>query len=105
MSRFKRFAHSLASGYAALASTVLVTLASVPLALHYLSKEEFGLWALASQVAAYLSLIDAGMTGSLSRFLIDHKDHKGMACTARSSRRDAWCSPCKDPAWRSAGSC
>jgi O-antigen/teichoic acid export membrane protein len=74
MSRVKRFTHSLASGYVVLGASVLSTLASVPLALHYLSKKEFGLWALVSQVSGYLLLIDLGMAGSISRILIDHKD-------------------------------
>jgi O-antigen/teichoic acid export membrane protein len=76
MSRIKRFAHSLVSGYALLAVNVLYTLASVPLALHYLSIKEFGLWAVVSQVAMNLQLlIDFGMSGSVGRILIDHKDN------------------------------
>lgn len=75
MSRFKRFAHSLVSGYALLAANILYTLASVPLALHYLSKEEFGLWALVTQVCNFNQiLIDLGMSGAVARILIDHKD-------------------------------
>ena len=38
MSRLKNFTRSLLSGYAQIAVNVLYTLASVPLALHYLSK-------------------------------------------------------------------
>src|ERR1051326_5528492 len=74
MSRFRNAARSLASGYLAIGSNVVYTLASVPLALHYLSKDEFGLWALALQVAGYLLLIDLGITSAVSRILIDHKD-------------------------------
>lgn len=77
MSRFRKFTHSLATGYLLLVVTVFQTLASVPLALHYLSQEEFGLWALVLQVAGYLALIDMGMSISISRFLIDHKDDPG----------------------------
>jgi len=72
MSRVRNAVRSLVSGYAGV--NVLYTLASVPLALHYLSKDEFGLWALVTQITSYLMLIDMGMTGSVSRFLIDHKD-------------------------------
>src|SRR4051794_14991042 len=74
MSRFKRFTHSLASGYLLLGANIFYTLAQVPLALHYLTKEEFGLWALALQISGYLQLIDMGMASSISRSLIDHKD-------------------------------
>jgi O-antigen/teichoic acid export membrane protein len=76
MSRFRNTARSVSSGYLAMASNVFYTLASVPLALHYLSKDEFGLWALAMQVAAYLQLMDLGVTGAVWRILIDHKDDK-----------------------------
>ena len=75
-SRFRRGVHNMAAGYALLAATTLVTLASVPLALHYLSEERFGLWALMSSIGSYLSLIDLGMAGSVSRLLIDHKDRR-----------------------------
>jgi O-antigen/teichoic acid export membrane protein len=68
--------HNVAAGYAVLAATTLYSLASVPLALHYLSEERFGLWALMSSIGGYLSLVDLGMTGSVSRLLIDHKDRR-----------------------------
>ena len=76
MSRILNAARSLASGYAAIGVNVLYTLGSVPMALHYLTKAEFGLWATVTQVASYLLLIDAGMTGSVSRFLMDYKDDR-----------------------------
>jgi O-antigen/teichoic acid export membrane protein len=76
MSRIKRFTHSLLSGYLVLGANMFYTLASVPLALHYLSRVEFGLWALTTQIAQYVALIDLGMSSSMCRFLIDHKDDK-----------------------------
>jgi O-antigen/teichoic acid export membrane protein len=76
MSRLKKFTHSLLSSYAQLAVNVLYSLASVPLALHYLSKAEFGLWALTLQVATFIALIDLGMGSSIARILIDHKDDR-----------------------------
>ncbi len=61
-----------------LMATSLYSLASVPLALHYLSKERFALWALMASIGGYLSLIDLGMSSSVARLLIDHKDqHDG----------------------------
>jgi O-antigen/teichoic acid export membrane protein len=44
------------------------------LALHYLGKEEFGLWALALQISGYMVLLELGMSSAISRFLADHKD-------------------------------
>ena len=74
ISRTTRFINGLFTGYAALGSSVVYTLASVPLALHYLTKEEFGLWALITQLTGYLMLLEFGMSGSIARFLGNHKD-------------------------------
>lgn len=74
MSRLKKYSRSLASGYVTLGANMLFTAASVPLALYYLPREEFGLWVLVTQVAGYLMLVDVGMTASIARVLIDHKD-------------------------------
>jgi len=74
VSRIKRFTHSLVSGYALLGANILYTFGSVPLALHYLSKKEIGLWGVVTQIAGYLVLVDLGMASSISRILIDHKD-------------------------------
>jgi O-antigen/teichoic acid export membrane protein len=64
------------SGYLLMGVNVLYTFFSIPLALHYLGKEEFGLWALAQQISGYLMLLDLGMSSALSRFLADHKDER-----------------------------
>ncbi len=74
MSRLHNFKHAVISGYATLAANILYTFLSVPLALHYLTPEHFGLWALTIQIGGYIALIDMGMSGSVSRMLIDHKD-------------------------------
>ncbi|MFN7684854.1 MAG: lipopolysaccharide biosynthesis protein, partial [Oligoflexia bacterium] len=55
--------------------TVLYGLASVPLALHFLSVEEFGLFMLLIQISSYLSLVEIGMAGATARLLVDHKDN------------------------------
>ncbi len=73
MARLRRLVHSLASGYAVLLANVVFSLAQVPLALSYLTKAEFGLWALAFQLGTYLQLVDFGMSISVSRLLIDYK--------------------------------
>lgn len=57
-------------------ANLVFTMASIPLALHYLPKEEFAIWALVTQVGGYLSLIDLGMQVSVSRILADHKDDR-----------------------------
>ena len=76
MPRLKKFTRSLFTGYLMLGANILYTLASLPLILHYLSKSEFGLWALIQQVANFIALIDLGMSSSIGRILIDHKDSR-----------------------------
>lgn len=76
MSRSKKFIAGLLSGYVSIAANVAFSLATVPLALTYLDKAEFAVWALVTQIGVYLGLVDLGMSGSLSRQLIDHKDRK-----------------------------
>ncbi len=74
--RFPRFFRAVVSGYALLTANTLYVLASIPLALHFLERREFGLWALAMQLTGYLQLIDVGMSASISRHLIDYKDNR-----------------------------
>jgi O-antigen/teichoic acid export membrane protein len=74
MNRVQRFVASTGAGYLSTLANLVYTVASVPLALHYLPKEEFALWALTVQIGGYLMLLDLGMSVSVSRFLADHKD-------------------------------
>jgi len=76
MSRRNRFLKGVSSGYLTMAANILYTMGSIPLALHYLPKAEFGLWALITQLASYFSLIDLGMYTSTARHIIDCKDDK-----------------------------
>jgi O-antigen/teichoic acid export membrane protein len=72
--RSKRFAYGVFTAYGVILVNVLYTLFSVRLALHYLGKEQFGLWALALQVSGYIALLELGISSAISRFLADHKD-------------------------------
>lgn len=47
---------------------------SVPIALRYLSVEEFGLFVLLIQVGAYFTLIEIGISSASARILVDYKD-------------------------------
>ncbi|MCX8090618.1 MAG: oligosaccharide flippase family protein [Verrucomicrobiae bacterium] len=77
MSRFAKFAQSLASGYALIGVNVLYTLAMLPLAVAYLGAVEFGLWAGITAIATQIQVLaDFGMTGSVFRILADHKDDR-----------------------------
>lgn len=75
MSRTKRFLAGTLAGYGSIAANIAYTLVSIPLALAFLGKEEFGLWLLAAQINGYLSLLDLGMGNATNRFIADHKDH------------------------------
>ncbi|HSY73946.1 MAG TPA: hypothetical protein VK810_00620 [Dongiaceae bacterium] len=74
MARLKHFTNALATGYIQVGVQFFYTFASIPLALHYLSTQQFGLWLMATTIAGYLLLVDFGMTGSGTRILMDHKD-------------------------------
>jgi O-antigen/teichoic acid export membrane protein len=76
MSRLHRAIKGVASSYILLAATALYSLGSIPVALHYLDKSQFGLWVVMGTVVGYISLMDMGMTGAASRLLIDHKDDR-----------------------------
>lgn len=75
MSRVKYFISGLLSSYAAIGINILYTIASVPLALHYLGKDEFGIWVLITQFSGYLMLLELGMVGAVARTLSNHKDN------------------------------
>jgi len=76
MSRFRRAVHGVVSSYVLLGATAVYSLASVPVALHYLDLKRFGLWIIMGTLVGYLNLIDAGMTNAVARLLIDHKDYR-----------------------------
>jgi O-antigen/teichoic acid export membrane protein len=76
MSRLKHYTRSLVSSYALLGVNALYTLISLPVALKYLTRAEIGLWALTMQIASYVAMVDLGMSSSVARILIDHKDDR-----------------------------
>lgn len=73
-SRTEKFTISLLSGYIALCANIVYSLVSIPMALHYLSKQEFGLWVLINQLSSSLMLLEFGMSGSIARHLSIHKE-------------------------------
>lgn len=74
MSRSQSFINGMGTGYIAIIVNIIFTLFSVRLALIYLGKEQFGLWALALQISGYMGLLELGISSAISRFLADHKD-------------------------------
>lgn len=74
MKRARQFAANAGMGYVLVAANIAYTALSIPLALRYMGKEEFGLWSLAQQVAGYFMLLDFGLSSAQSRLLANHKD-------------------------------
>lgn len=74
MTRSRQFIRGLGSSWLATLAAILYSLLSVPIALRYLTTEEFGLFVLLLQVAAYFTLVEIGMASATSRILIDYKD-------------------------------
>lgn len=60
-----------ASSYLQMGSQVLAGVLSIPLALHFLSNKEFGLWSFVAQSVGYLMLLDLGVGHSLGRLLAE----------------------------------
>lgn len=54
--------------YVNMALHILIGLVYVPLLLHYLSVEEYGLYQLIGSLVAYLSVMDFGLSGTITRY-------------------------------------
>lgn len=60
---------NLAAGYFCFASTAAYGFASLPVAVHFLDKQQIGLWNLISQVVAYLLFLEMGVGAAVGRML------------------------------------
>jgi len=89
VSRLQFAIQGVTTGYLLLAVTAIYALGSIPMALHYLSGERFGLWALLGSLIGYLSMIDLGMSNSIGRHLIDVKDDR-VGGTYGSAIKTGW---------------
>lgn len=75
-SRITLYLRGIGSAYVLLGVNICYSFISIPIVLHYLGTQTFGLWSLTVQIGALLQLADAGMGGALVRILIDYKDDK-----------------------------
>lgn len=71
MGRLQQVIRSVFSGYAFLIANAFYTFVSVRLALNYMGTIEFGVWVIAAQLALVLTLLDYGLTPTVTRLLID----------------------------------
>lgn len=62
---------TLITSYAQTFSGIIVSLLSIPMALHYLNTEEYGLWVVIGQSLGYLMLLDFGVTNAAGRMLAE----------------------------------
>lgn len=74
MSRKRLLTRGVAIGYLALLAQIFYSLASIPLALSYLSRAEFGMFSVVLAVISYLGLAEFGMTQGFNRHLFECKD-------------------------------
>jgi O-antigen/teichoic acid export membrane protein len=63
--RYRRILLTTASSLATRVTTALVGLVTIPLALSYLGKEKYGIWAVVTSFVAWTSLFDFGIVNSL----------------------------------------
>lgn len=64
--RLRAIVHGAVSGLASRALAIVVSLLSVPLTIHYLGTERFGVWALLASILAWLRLADIGIGNGLN---------------------------------------
>jgi len=69
--RHSRAARNAGSSYFALVSTTFTGLLSIPLAVHFLTAEELGLWAVITVFSGYLSQLELGIGASTGRMMAD----------------------------------
>jgi O-antigen/teichoic acid export membrane protein len=81
----KKFIKGVTSGYAFTLFSILVSLWMVPFVLKYLTKSEYGIFAIASDLLGWLSIANLGITSTLNSQaaqLIGNKDYKKLSSTA-----------------------
>lgn len=76
MSRFNLLIRGIGLGYVSQGFSIAYSLLSIPLALGFLGKSEYGLWALVLSITSYLNFSELGLTNSVQRHLIDVKDRR-----------------------------
>jgi O-antigen/teichoic acid export membrane protein len=69
--RDSKAARNAAASYVAFASTTITGLISIPLAVHFLTKQELGLWAVISALGGYLTFMELGIGFATGRKMAD----------------------------------
>src|SRR5579863_8681009 len=69
MSRLNQLAKSVASNWAAFATSVVVAFFLSPFIVHHLGNTAYGVWTLVISMISFMSLLDLGMRGAVTRFV------------------------------------
>lgn len=81
MTRTRRAIMGVITNYASAAVMAVAGFVLVPIVLHYLGREDYGLWATIGQVLGYLALLDLGMANAVVRRtarMREHGDHEAI---------------------------
>ena len=68
--RSSKAARVLLSSYASIGAQMVHTLAVFPMVLHFYDASTLGVWILIAQVAVYVGILDAGVTGASVRLMV-----------------------------------
>jgi len=86
--RYRRVSLTASTSIVAHALSISISLVSVPLTVHYLGQERYGVWLTISSILMWMSMTDFGLTGNALVNLIaeaNGNDDKDLACQYASS--------------------
>lgn len=75
MTRTRRAVQGVITNYASAAVMAVAGFVLVPIVLHYLGREDYGLWATIGQILGYLALLDLGMANAVVRRTARMREH------------------------------
>jgi O-antigen/teichoic acid export membrane protein len=78
MTRTRRAILGVITNYASAAVMAVAGFVLVPIVLHYLDREDYGLWATIGQMLGYLALLDLGMANAVVRRTASMREHGGI---------------------------
>ena len=73
-----RIARNVATRYMLVAAELIVGLITLPINLHYLGPEAYGLWMLTAGLTIHFSLLDLGYGGAMVKFVAQYRAHRDV---------------------------
>ncbi|HEV7842470.1 MAG TPA: oligosaccharide flippase family protein [Pyrinomonadaceae bacterium] len=83
MTRTRRAIMGVITNYASAAVMAVAGFVLVPIVLHYLGREDYGLWATIGQMLGYLALLDLGMANAVVRRTARMREHGDLEAINR----------------------